>query len=295
MRQRDGRVLERARTGGLAGGGRSAHAAVAAQDNSGAGAALCRIAGARRAEPRKNRVDCFVREGARVDLMDPLSIRERNKPSQKGTRIEKVTTSVYTIPTSSPEADGTFAWNSTTIVLAEVSAGGKIGIGYTYADAAAAHIIEHLLEPSIRGMDAMSVPECWSAMVRAIRNQGRAGICSMAIAAVDTALWDLKARLLGVPLPELFGRARDSVPLYGSGGFTSYSIPQLRQQLAGRVSQGIPRVKMKIGSHPERDFERVKAARDAVGKETELFVDANGAYSRKQALAQAEKFAQLDV
>jgi L-alanine-DL-glutamate epimerase-like enolase superfamily enzyme len=141
----------------------------------------------------------------------------------------------------------------------------------------------------------MYVPDCWIAMVRAIRNQGRPGICSMAIAAVDTALWDLKARLLGVPLATLFGLVRDSVPLYGSGGFTNYSIPDLQRQLAGWVMQGISRVKMKIGSHPERDFDRVKAARESIGRDPELFVDANGAYSRKQALAQAEKFTELGV
>jgi L-alanine-DL-glutamate epimerase-like enolase superfamily enzyme len=212
-----------------------------------------------------------------------------------GVPIESLAISRYTVPTTSPESDGTISWTSTTMILVEAFAGGEAGIGYTYADASAAVIIRNLLEPKILNMDAMSVPECWIEMVRAIRNQGRPGICSMAIAAVDTALWDLKARILGVPLCDLLGRVRDSVPLYGSGGFTSYSIPDLQKQLSGWISQGIPRVKMKIGTHPVKDFERVKAAREAIGEEAELFVDANGAYSRKQALSQAEKFADLGV
>jgi L-alanine-DL-glutamate epimerase-like enolase superfamily enzyme len=117
----------------------------------------------------------------------------------------------------------------------------------------------------------------------------------MAIAAVDSCLWDLKARLLDLPLIKLLGAARDGAAVYGSGGFTSYSIQQLQKQLGGWAAQGIPRVKMKIGRQPPDDLNRVHAARDAIGSGVELFVDANGAYSRKQALAQAEAFAELDV
>jgi L-alanine-DL-glutamate epimerase-like enolase superfamily enzyme len=117
----------------------------------------------------------------------------------------------------------------------------------------------------------------------------------MAISAVDSALWDLKARLLDLPLVTLLGSAHDRVPVYGSGGFTSYSIARLQEQLGGWADQGIPRVKMKIGTHPEDDLQRVRAAREAIGPEVELFVDANGAYSRKQALAFAEAFAELGV
>ena len=117
----------------------------------------------------------------------------------------------------------------------------------------------------------------------------------MAIAAVDSAMWDLKARILGLPLVTLFGAARDSVAVYGSGGFTSYDNEQLRKQLSGWAQQGIPRVKMKVGREPLRDVERVAAARDAIGPKVELFVDANGAYTRKQALALADRFQELGV
>ena len=128
------------------------------------------------------------------------------------------------------------------------------------------------------------------AMAHAIRNLGRPGIASMAIAAVDVALWDLKARLLDLPLLTLLGAVRDAAPVYGSGGFTSYPIKRLQEQLGGWAEQGIPRVKMKIGAHPEDDLSRVRAAREAIWPDALLFVDANGAYSRKQALAQAEAF-----
>jgi L-alanine-DL-glutamate epimerase-like enolase superfamily enzyme len=136
----------------------------------------------------------------------------------------------------------------------------------------------------------MSPQSSWGAMVDAIRNSGRPGVASMAIAAVDLALWDLKARLLELPLCRLLGMAHESVPVYGSGGFTAYSMARLEEQLAGWAERGIPRVKMKVGSEPAEDPARVRCARAAVGPGVELFVDANGAYTRKQALALAERF-----
>jgi L-alanine-DL-glutamate epimerase-like enolase superfamily enzyme len=140
----------------------------------------------------------------------------------------------------------------------------------------------------------MSVPAAWQAMVRAIRNLGRPGIASMAISAVDVALWDLKARLLDMPLVDLLGACRERVPIYGSGGFTSSTIEELERQLGGWAAAGIPRVKMKVGREPARDPERVRAARAAIGG-AELYVDANGAYDRKQALGLAGRFAEFGV
>ncbi len=209
--------------------------------------------------------------------------------------IENVKASSYTIPTDFPESDGTLEWKSTTIVLVEAVAGDKRGLGYTYCNSAAEDLIGKLLVKTIEGRDALNISECWNAMVRVTRSLGRPGIASCAISAVDTALWDLKAKLLDLPLVSLLGAVRSSVPIYGSGGFTSYSNEQLTSQLRHWVEQGISRVKMKIGRDAEADLDRVRVARAAIGKSTELFVDANGAYSRKQALGQAERFMESDV
>jgi L-alanine-DL-glutamate epimerase-like enolase superfamily enzyme len=205
--------------------------------------------------------------------------------------IERLDVSAYTVPTDSPESDGTYVWDKTTLVLVEASAGGKRGLGYTYADVATATLVKTLLADVVQAQNAMNVPGCWLKMIEAIRNLGRPGIASMAIAAVDVSLWDLKARLLDLPLVTLLGATREAAPIYGSGGFTSYSREQLQEQLGGWVAAGIPRVKMKIGRHPGNDPERVAQARKAIGPDTELFVDANGAYSRKEALALADLFA----
>jgi L-alanine-DL-glutamate epimerase-like enolase superfamily enzyme len=204
--------------------------------------------------------------------------------------VQQLEVGAYTIPTDCPEADGTLSWDSTTIVVVHARAGGSVGLGYTYGDASVATLIDSTLADIAAGHDALDPPAAWSAMVRAVRNVGRPGIASMAIAAVDVALWDLKAKLLELPLCKLLGMARDSVPVYGSGGFTTYSLEHLGEQLVGWVSAGIPRVKIKVGTVPDDDPARVRAARDAIGPRAELFVDANGGYSVKQALALAERF-----
>lgn len=209
--------------------------------------------------------------------------------------IQSVQVSTYKIPTDFHESDGTLEWDSTTLVVVQVSAGDREGIGYTYADNATAALIHGKLTKVVKGKDAMSPPSAYEAMWREIRNLGRPGICAMAISAIDCALWDLKARLLDLPLVTLLGQVRPGAPIYGSGGFTSYSDQQLAEQLSGWVKQGIPCVKMKIGRNAQRDIERVRVAREAIGNDPELFVDANGAYSRKQALLQSELFAEFGV
>lgn len=215
-------------------------------------------------------------------------------------RIQALKASTYTVPTEAPESDGTLTWNSTTVVVVEVSADGARGLGFSYATGACARLIEDLLCDVVVGTDPFDVAGTWEAMVRAIRNMGRPGVCSMAIAAVDCALWDLKSKLLDLPLALALGQVRDEVPVYGSGGFTSLSDDQLEEQLARWVHvQSIPRVKIKIaedwGGCVERDLERVQLARRVVGEECELYVDANGGYGPKQAERVAAELSDFGV
>ncbi len=205
--------------------------------------------------------------------------------------IDHIEAAAYKIPTDSPESDGTLQWDSTTLVVVHVTGGGMTGVGYTYTHAAAALLVREKLAEKIAGVDAMDIPTAWQAMNHAVRNLGRPGLGMMAISAVDCALWDLKAKLLDLPLARLLGQRRPAAPVYGSGGFTSYSEGQLTEQLAGWVAAGIPRVKMKVGRDPAADPQRVGWARDAIGDAPELFVDGNGAYGRKQALRLAQVFA----
>jgi L-alanine-DL-glutamate epimerase-like enolase superfamily enzyme len=203
--------------------------------------------------------------------------------------------SAYTVQTDAPESDGTLEWDSTTLVLVELETGGQRGLGYSYADVSTAVLIRDLLSKVVEGRDAMDIDGAWSAMLARIRNLGRPGIASMAVSAVDNALWDLKAKLLELPLFKLLGAVRDAAPVYGSGGFCSYSDTLLRDQLGGWAREGIEMVKMKVGREPQRDPARVGVAREAIGDDVQLFVDANGAYSRKQALRLAQTFADYEV
>ena len=211
--------------------------------------------------------------------------------------IGQLATSCYQIPTDAPEGDGTFDWHDTTLVLVEVPAGDCTGVGYSYTSAAAAKLIDGTLAKIVGGRDAQDVPGAHLAMSRAIRNLGRPGVAATAIAAVDNALWDLKAKLLGASLLDLLGAVRDSAPVYGSGGFTTYSDAQLRHQFGGWAKEGLRMVKMKLGRAPDiaAELARVRTAREVIGPDVALFVDANGAYDRKQALAMAERFAEFDV
>lgn len=210
--------------------------------------------------------------------------------------ITAVHAHAYKIPTDGPEADGTFEWTSTTLVVVEIEAGGNTGLGYTYTDASAVALIRDTLADVLLHEQANRMTELTRRLWRRVRNIGRSGLCANAISALDFALWDLNARLLGVPLVQLLGGTlRERVQIYGSGGFTSYDDAKLREQLAHWVyADGCNAVKMKIGSDPGRDPARVKAARKAIG-DAALFVDANGALTVNGALQCAERFVEYGV
>ena len=198
----------------------------------------------------------------------------------------ELTVSAFKVPTDAPESDGTFAWDATTLVVVEADG----GLGWTYAPAAAGALVSELLAPAVADPD--DVPASWAAMLGAVRNAGPWGLAMYALSAVDIALWDRKARRLGVSLASLLGRRRETVDVYGSGGFCTYSDERLRDQLGGWVAQGIPRVKMKVGRGD--DERRVAVARDAIG-DAELMVDANGAWDVATAQRMADAFASAGV
>jgi L-alanine-DL-glutamate epimerase-like enolase superfamily enzyme len=214
--------------------------------------------------------------------------------------VTAITATAYTIPTDAPEADGTLSWNDTTMVVAQALCGSVIGTGWTYGSPASAAVVNGLLAELVVGRSAMDVAGACDAMVKALRNVGRQGVGGQALSAVDVALWDLKARLLHVPLHRLIGAIRDAVPVYGSGGFTCYDKHQLGDQLATWThGLGVGAVKIKVGeswgARPGRDLDRMHQTRDAIGDAVALYVDANGAYGRKQAVRMMVDAADLDV
>ena len=210
-------------------------------------------------------------------------------------RISEVTVRAYQIPTDRPESDGTLEWTHTGVIVVELKAGDLVGFGLTYAGLSTARLIQDQFAPLLLGRTPMAVRQVHSKLVQSIRNIGRDGVAATAVSAVDLALWDLKAKLVGVSLANLLGSVRERVPLYGSGGFTSYSVVELQAQLERWAQEGLRWVKMKVGRQPDRDPERVRAARSAVTSKTGLFVDANGAYHARQAVTLAEQFEESDV
>jgi L-alanine-DL-glutamate epimerase-like enolase superfamily enzyme len=210
-----------------------------------------------------------------------------------GWTIDGLDVAAYTIPTDGPdgkETDGTLEWSSTTIVVVEISAGGKVGLGYTYSDVSAARFIASKLKDNVLHKDPMLVASIWRDQMTAIRNAGRSGMGAMALSAVDIALWDLKAKLLDRPLFRTLNAFHEGVPIYGSGGFCNYSPERLLSQLSGWIEQGIPRVKIKTSRHPDQDPERLSRCRAEIGDAPALMTDANGALTRKEALYWARRF-----
>jgi L-alanine-DL-glutamate epimerase-like enolase superfamily enzyme len=203
------------------------------------------------------------------------------------TTIASVTVAVHRFPLAEPESDGTLTWDATTAVTVTLEAGGHIGLGWTYSSPAAAVVIAEHFADVVYGRDVFDVDAGWQAMHRAGRNFGTRGLVMQALSAVDIAWWDLKARVLDVSLIDLFGAARDRVPIYGSGGFTSLTTGQLEEQVAWWQSVGCTAMKIKIGeawgSDPGRDLERVQQLRRLAGDEIDLMVDANGGYTVAQA------------
>ena len=210
------------------------------------------------------------------------------------TSVERLDVSAFTVPTDGPdgrESDGTYEWDSTTLVLVQARAGGITGLGYTYGDASLVALIASTLAPVVVGTEAMTPSAAWTPMFATLRNAGQSGLGAMAVSAVDVALWDLRARLLGVPVAASMPAHHTTVPIYGSGGFTNYPLDRLAAQLGGWAADGIPRVKLKTSRDPAADPARLDAVRAAVGPDVEIFVDANGALDRKAGLYWARRFA----
>lgn len=201
--------------------------------------------------------------------------------------IERVEVTSYRFPTPKTESDGTLAWDATTAVTVEIAAGGLSGLGWTYSGTAAATVVRDKLTSLLLGQSPADTAKLWSSMHGACRNIGTKGLVMQAISAVDIALWDLKARLLQVPLGALLGQFRDRVPLYGSGGFTSSTDAELAADVAAWKAVGCTAMKIKIGrdwgTRVAWDIERLNRFRDLAGEDTQLMVDANGAYDRGQA------------
>ena len=218
-------------------------------------------------------------------------------------QITDITTTELVHPCSKPIQDATipppgFGSMGYFFVHIHTDEGFK-GLGLTYSTPGIRQVVENGLKSVLVGQDPFNIEKLWNDMFWQVRGYGRKGIAFCAISAVDIGLWDLKAKALGLPLYRLLGPYTDSVPVYGSGGWTNYTQEELVAEMVGYVEQGIKQVKMKVGKdfgQSEReDILRLAAVREAVGDDVAVYIDANNGYYTKQAIYMAREFEQFQV
>lgn len=219
--------------------------------------------------------------------------------SRPDTIVDGVEAAVYRFPTPKAEADGTLTWDATTAVTVTVHGGGVTGLGWTYSSPAAATVINTHFTSLVCGRGVHDIASTAAAMQNAARNFGASGLVGQAISAVDIALWDLKAKLLDVPLATMFGACRAAVPIYGSGGFVSGSESDLSSDVSEWEAAGCRAMKIKIGKDRGEalswDFDRVALLRELAPAGVELMVDANGAYRSGDARRIGRALERFDV
>tara|TARA_Y100000590_G_scaffold33454_2_gene36656 strand:+ start:2043 stop:3146 length:1104 start_codon:yes stop_codon:yes gene_type:complete len=173
------------------------------------------------------------------------------------------------------------------------------GLGIGEAPPGARAVVENGLRDILIGSDPFDIERLWSEMFWRINTYGRTGIALRALSAVDIGLWDLKAKALSQPLYKLLGGYTESILVYGSSGWTSFTEEELLSSLTKFVELGFVGVKMKVGKdfgNSEReDIDRVAAVRNSIGNDVALYVDANGAYRAKQAIYLAKEYENYQI
>jgi L-alanine-DL-glutamate epimerase-like enolase superfamily enzyme len=217
------------------------------------------------------------------------------------TRIDDVQTEWLRVPISPPIADATHVLQFMDLLITEIRAGETCGSSYMlsfdYGSALLKGLVDQELKRYVLGCPADDIRAVYQRNLAATEYIGREGLAMWGIAAIDTALWDLLARRLHVPAAVLFGRCHDAVPVYGSGGWISYSDEKLADEIARYIARGFAGVKIKIGSPDEnRDIERVRSVRQALGPDRKLMVDANQGLTLERAVrfARRVEYCELD-
>ena len=218
-------------------------------------------------------------------------------------RIADVEVHLVSIQAPSGLADATRKVETIGLLVVRVKTDqGLEGIGITYHEVgghATRELILRDMKPRLRGRDPFETEALWHEFFHYLRGVGRKGVTFCALSAVDIALWDLKGKILGLPLHRLFGGNADSVPVYSSGGWTSYSDDQLVDEMKGMVAAGYRHIKFKVGveggKNIRRDAERVRKVREAVGPDVDLLVDANNCFDAGTAIQLANRIRDYDV
>lgn len=153
--------------------------------------------------------------------------------------------------------------------------------------------IEKELAPLAVGQDALAPEALWMRLWGPNKPRMRGGLGVQALSAIDTACWDALAREAGLPLSRILGGFRNNVPVYGSGGWLTFTDEEMVDECTGFMEKGIGAYKLKLGTN--RDEERIRLLRDEAGDSVVLFADANQKYNPREALEVAAMLAEYDV
>jgi L-alanine-DL-glutamate epimerase-like enolase superfamily enzyme len=220
-----------------------------------------------------------------------------------GHRIAKFDIHLVASPVPGNFADSTRKVETIGLLVLRVTTDqGLEGIGITYHEVggeATRELIRHDIAHRLIGRDPFETDALWHELFHYLRGVGRKGLTFCALSAVDIALWDLKGKILGMPLHRLLGGNRTRVPVYASGGWTSYDDDQLVDEMKGMVARGFRHIKFKVGvdggRDTRRDAIRVRKVRDAVGPEIHLLVDANNCFDAARAVQLANEIRECRI
>jgi L-alanine-DL-glutamate epimerase-like enolase superfamily enzyme len=203
---------------------------------------------------------------------------------------------LYRVPPATRWEDATLQVSELEFLVARISTDAGIeGIGFSYTLGAGGTTIKNLLtdhcQSALIGSDPFERERIWHLLCGRLRRLASGGISALAIAAVDIALWDLVAKALRIPLFRLLGRNRSRIPVYVSGIDLGMDCDELRKHLLDQVQKGYQAVKIKVGKpHLQEDLERVATAREVLGSEIALLVDANQAWQLHEAIERLNAF-----
>lgn len=188
-----------------------------------------------------------------------------------------------------------------TPILRIYDADGSMGTGYSYTigtgGPSVMALLRHTLAPALIGREAMEIERIWRDLYFLTHATTVGAITSLALAAIDTALWDLKCRRLGEPLHRMAGGAQERVPLYTTeGGWLHLETPALVEDALNAKAMGFGGSKIKIGRpHVSEDVERLAAVREAVGPAFEIMTDANQRFTIDEAIRRARCLTAIDI
>ncbi len=216
-------------------------------------------------------------------------------------KIRDVKTTLLSLPLKDPIADSTHTLKSIDWILVDVYVdSGVVGcshmLTFDYGRELLRGVVDYELKDVVIGMDASAISSVWEACWNRVEYIGQTGVAAWGIAAIDIALWDLLGKSLNCPVSKLLGARQEQVPIYGSGGWLTYSMDQLLAEVTSYVQQGFTAVKMKVGSRDVlHDVDRVRAVRKAIGPKIQLMVDANQAWKVIQAVEFSRKVRDCEI